>query len=72
MDGRDNRIYEEAAALWRELYGEPPPAQADGSKMLDMITRSLGDTPYDRLRSPHLRPSTIVGPAQPKDDSQLG
>jgi hypothetical protein len=72
MDGRDHRIYEEAAALWRELYGEPPPAQADGSKMLDMITRSLGDTPYDRLRSPFLRPSTIAGPAQPKDDTHLG
>jgi hypothetical protein len=72
MDGRDHRIYEEVAALWRELYGEPPPAQADGSKMLDMITRSLGDTPYDRLRSPFLRPSTIAGPAQPKDDTHLG
>jgi hypothetical protein len=72
MDGRNHRIYEEAAALWRELYGEPPPAQADGSKMLDIITRGLGDTPYDRLRSPFLRPSTIAGPAQPRDNTHLG
>ena len=61
MDGRDIKIYEEAAALWRELYGEQPPVR-DGSILLDMITQGLADTEYNRLRSPYLRPSTIVGP----------
>jgi hypothetical protein len=73
MDGREHRIYEEAAALWRELYGEPPPkALDDGCEMLDLITHSLDETPYVRLRSPFLRPSTIAGPAQPKDEAQFG
>ncbi|MFI4950877.1 MAG: hypothetical protein ACHP7A_07540 [Caulobacterales bacterium] len=62
MDGREQRIYEEAAALWREVFGEPPPPRADGEAMLELITRSLVEVSYDRLRSPHLRPSTITGP----------
>ena len=45
-------IYEEAAALWRELYGETPPPRIDGAMMLDMITQQLLDVAYDRLRSP--------------------
>ena len=61
MDGRELRIYEEAAALWRELYGEQPPVR-DGSLLLDMITQGLSATQYDRLRSPYLRPATITGP----------
>jgi len=61
MDGRETRIYEEAAALWRELYGEQPPVR-DGAILLDMITQRLPATEYDRLRSPFLRPSTITGP----------
>jgi hypothetical protein len=62
MDGREDKIYEEAAALWRELYGEPPPIRADGAEMLDVIMRTLPDMSYDRLRSPHLRPTTIAYP----------
>lgn len=61
MNGREARIYEEAAALWRELYGEQPPVR-DGSMLLDMITQRLPDSEYYRLRSPYLRPSTITGP----------
>jgi len=66
MASREQRIYEEAAALWREVFNEPPPPRAGGAEMLEIITRSLGDLSYRRLRSPHLRPSTIVGPHQPK------
>lgn len=58
--GRDERIHEEAAALWRELFGEPPPITADGAMMLDAIMRSLPDMGYERLRSPHLRPGDDV------------
>ena len=61
MDGRDARIYEEAAALWRELYGEQPPVR-DGAVLLDMITQRLPASEYYRLRSPYLRPATITGP----------
>jgi hypothetical protein len=66
MMSREQRIYEEAAALWREVFDEPPPARTNGSALLEIITRRLGDITYERLRSPHLRPSTIAGPGQPK------
>jgi hypothetical protein len=61
MDGRDARIYEEAAALWHELYGEQPPVR-DGSLLLDMITQQLPAGEYQRVYSPFLRPSTLSGP----------
>ena len=64
MNARDERVYEEAAALWRELYGEPPPIRADGGMMLDVIMRSLPDVSYERLRSPHLRPSNMAWPGR--------
>lgn len=64
MNGRDERIQEEAAALWRELFGEPPPIRADGGTLLDIITKSLPERDYDRLASPYLRPSQIARPKQ--------
>jgi hypothetical protein len=70
MKRREQQIYEEAAALWRELFHEPPP-RADGPLLLDLIMRKVEVDGYERMRSPFLRPSTIVGPGQPKDDNQL-
>lgn len=71
MEDRTQRIHQEATALWREVFGEPPPPLMDGGKMLEIITRCAADVTYDRLRSPFLRPSTIAGPAQPWDESRL-
>lgn len=65
MNVRDQRIYEEAVALWMALYGEPPPIRADSATMLDAIMKSLPERPYERLTSPHLRPSQIKGPRSP-------
>ena len=62
MDGREQRIYQEAVALWRELHGGAEPTADDGEEILDLITEMLPDLGYDRLCSPHLRPSTITGP----------
>lgn len=63
MTGREEQVYQEAAALWRALYGEQPPVQADGATMLDMIvTRGLPETAYDRLTTPFLRPAAIHYP----------
>jgi hypothetical protein len=70
MEDRDQRIYEEAAALWREVFGKPPPVRVGGPRLLEIITGDLGEVSYDRLRSPHLRPSTIAGPGQPRHESQ--
>ena len=61
MPGREDRIYQEAASLWCALYGEPPP-QADGATILAMITNKLPDADYQRLASPHMRPTTVVYP----------
>jgi hypothetical protein len=55
-------IYEEASALWHELFGEPPPIRADGATLLDVIMKSLPERTYERLASPHLRPTQIRGP----------
>ena len=62
MNGRNHMIYEEATALWRQLYAEPPPAGADGSMILDMILQKMPDASYGRLASPHLRAANIVFP----------
>jgi len=69
MTSRDQRIYDEAIALWGELFAEPPPPVNDGGELLDMITRGLGDPNYNRLRSPFLRPSTITMPQRMSDRS---
>jgi hypothetical protein len=70
MEPREQLIYNEAAALWREVFGEEPPLRADGSTLLAIITRCAGPPPYERLHSPHLRASTIAGPAQPTDSAR--
>lgn len=62
MRDRDDRIYDEASALWRELYGEPPPIRADGATLLDVIMKSLPERGYERIASPFLRPTQIRGP----------
>ena len=72
MQGREQRIYEEASALWREVFGEAPPLRVDGPTMLEIITRCSGELAYERLRSPFLRPGTITGPGHPKDEIALG
>lgn len=58
---RDERIYEEAAALWRQLYGKAPP-DADGIEILKRIVGGLPDPSYRRLTTPHLRPANICFP----------
>jgi hypothetical protein len=60
--GREERIYEEAAALWRQLYGEPPPAHLDGSAIIGLIVGGLGEADYGRLATPHLRAQNITFP----------
>lgn len=62
MPERDDRIRQEAAALWRNLYGEPPPADADGAALLGLILGGMPAADYDRLSTPHLRPAAIVFP----------
>lgn len=60
--GRDDRVYEEAVALWRQLFRDPPPPEAGGSEILGMIVGGLADADYNRIQNPHLRPSNITFP----------
>ena len=41
----------EAAALWLEMFGEPPAIEADGELMLAIIIAHLEDKDYMRLAS---------------------
>jgi hypothetical protein len=59
MASRKARIEAEAKALWRELCDEPPPENADGGQMIEMMLRRLPDVSYDKLSSPHLRRSNL-------------
>ena len=68
MSPRESKIHEEACALWQALFGEPPPAGAEGSKLLELAATGLPAEGYVRLRSPFLRPSTIAGPNLPTRD----
>ena len=62
MKSRDEKIAEEAAELWREMFGANPPPGADGATLLDIITDALPEARYERMISPYLRPSVITGP----------
>ena len=62
MTRRDDTIYQEAAALWRQLHGEPLPEGLDGPAMLDLILGGLPDTRYERLATSHLRAANIAFP----------
>jgi hypothetical protein len=68
MDVREERIYLEAAALWRELHGDAAPPPADSEALLEIIMGGLPAVDYERLCSPWLRPSTISGPKTRKAD----
>jgi hypothetical protein len=65
VNGRNDRLYEEATALWRSLYGEPPPRGADAERLLDLIVDRLPEQAYARLSSPYLRPGAVTFPRPP-------
>jgi len=62
MSTRAARIEAEAAALWRELYGDSPPAEADAAEMLDIMLQRMPAITYDRLSSPHMHRSAVSWP----------
>jgi len=62
MSTRAARIEAEATALWRELYGESPPADADAGEMLKIMLQRLPAISYERLNSPHMHRSGVSWP----------
>jgi hypothetical protein len=61
MSARKKRIESEAAALWRELYHEAPPAM-DAGEMLEQMLSRLPTASYERLNSPFMRRSAMSWP----------
>jgi hypothetical protein len=65
---REERVRQEAQALWRALRDSPPPSHACANQLLNELLSGTPAAPgYDRLRSPFLRPSQI---ARPLDDQR--
>ena len=62
MQPRETKLYEEAAALWREVCGEPPPNGVSASALLSLAVERARDVGYDRLVSCHLRETAITRP----------
>jgi hypothetical protein len=62
MSARAAQIEAETAALWRELYGESPPAEADAAEMLEIMLQRMPAISYDRLSSPYMRHSAVSWP----------
>ncbi|WP_304809679.1 hypothetical protein [Phenylobacterium sp.] len=59
---RNERLHKEAEGLWAALSQEPPPQGLHGAGLLDAALHLNSAGPYDRLYSPHLRPSQITRP----------
>lgn len=62
MSGRDERIYQEAAALWLQIHGEPPPEGTDGAELLAQILGEMPESRHERLATPYLRMGNIAFP----------
>jgi hypothetical protein len=62
MYGRDLKIYEEAAALWRSVRHTPPPSGYDGPGLLMLLLQALDPGPYDRLADANRRAKQIAWP----------
>lgn len=62
MASRDQRVYREAAELWRTIYGEPPPKGVDASEVLDALLKGQEAPGYERFASPHLRRADVIHP----------
>jgi hypothetical protein len=54
MSTREDRIYEEALALWQAVSEGPPP-EGDGAFLLQAALTTAGAETYDQLHSPWLR-----------------
>lgn len=51
MPRSNDPIYDEASALWSEVFGEPAPAITDGTELLDVLIQRLPIEPFSRLRA---------------------
>lgn len=59
---RMSRLDREAESLWRAMSTEPPPKGLRGADLLAAAMSLKPPSQYDRIHSPHLRPTQIVRP----------
>lgn len=59
---RRSRVEAEAESLWRSVSNAPPPPGISGSRLLDEAMKLATPPGYDRIHSPHLRPTQITRP----------
>lgn len=59
---RTERLNREAINLWRALTADPPPRGLRGATLLDAALHLKSAGEYDRIYSPHLRPTQITRP----------
>lgn len=62
MTSREEKLREEAAELWRALFGEPPPITASGTEVLDVLVRAAPVADYERLQYPQLKSRGVTWP----------
>lgn len=59
---RMSRLDQEAESLWRAMSTEAPPKGLRGAALLSAAMALKPPGQYDRIHSPHLRPTQIVRP----------
>lgn len=59
---RISRLDEEAEGLWRAMSTEPQPEGLRGAELIAAAMSLKAPVQYDRIHSPHLRPTQIVRP----------
>jgi hypothetical protein len=62
MNGRENKVYEEAAALWRTVRGGAPPPHLTAQELLLQVLEDMEAASYDRLHDADRRGRDIVWP----------
>ena len=62
MLGREDRIYEEAAALWRAVRGSAPPRDCDAGELILRVLQDMDLHDYERLGEADRRSKQIAWP----------
>lgn len=63
MFRREDKIYDEAAALWRAVHRSAPPSNCDGAELILQVLQSMDIDDYQRLDEADRRAGQIAWPA---------
>ena len=74
MPSPPDPIYREASALWLEVFGERPPMNIDGSRLLEIVVKRLPVELPLRLRAAELAYGLVFprpSPEQPETEPSV-